>query len=176
MITRNYIITGAPGTGKTSIISELKSRGWNCYGEVARAVIIEESTADSDALPYRNTLAFTEKVVSQMSNHLIDCEEHEVNFFDRGLPDSAGYLLLEGIEIPTYLKEKIAKSRYEKKVFIAPFWEDIYTTDTQRLESAEVARDIDRALRKSYNMFGFELIEIPTGTVEERTNFILDNL
>jgi len=176
MFTRNYIITGGPGTGKTSIINELKNRGLNCYSEVARSVIIEESIKESNALPYKNTLAFTEKVVRAMRKHLKECRDHEINFFDRGLPDSAGYLIFDKIDIPAYLKEEIAKANYEHTVFIAPFWEDIYTTDSQRVESVETARAIADALRNSYAQFGFNLVEIPTGSVEERADFILNQV
>lgn len=176
MSTRNYIITGGPGTGKTSVINELKGRGWNCYSEVARAVIIEESSRGSDALPYQNTLAFTEKVVNHMKSHLLECSQNSINFFDRGLPDSAGYLIFDGIDVPEYLTTEINRSSYEKKAFIAPFWEAIYTPDTQRLESMETAKGIAIALRESYSRFGFELIDIPFGTVQERADFILSHI
>ncbi|MBL4703999.1 MAG: AAA family ATPase [Flavobacteriales bacterium] len=176
MPTRNYIITGGPSTGKTSVIDALNKRGYNCYGEVARSVIIEESRKGSDALPYINNLAFTEKVVNVMCGHLRKGIESEINFFDRGLPDSAGYLIFDGIDIPAYLIEEIRNSNYEKTVFIAPFWEEIYINDSQRFETAEKAKGITNALRESYTRFGFNLVEIPTGNIEERADFVLSHV
>ena len=176
MSTRNHIITGGPGTGKTSIVNELEKRGWKCYGEVARDVIIQESLVDSDALPFKNALAFTEKVVKAMKTHLKECRNSAVNFFDRGLPDSAGYLMFDKIDVPEYLNEEINKSDYQKIAFIAPFWEEIYETDTQRIESADTAKAIADSLRESYAKYGFNLIEIPTGSVDERADFILNRI
>ncbi|MBT5403089.1 MAG: AAA family ATPase, partial [Crocinitomicaceae bacterium] len=42
MSSKNFIITGGPGSGKTAIINELSHRGIPCFSEVARSVIIQE--------------------------------------------------------------------------------------------------------------------------------------
>lgn len=176
MSSKNFIITGAPGTGKSSIIEELKKRGVQCYGEVAREVIIEETAAQSTALPNKDVLAFTEKVVAKMKEDLAESDQYDLCFFDRGLPDSAGYLLLENIDIPAYLTEEIKHANYEKTVFITPFWEAIYRTDEVRYETADHAKAIADALRKSYTHFNYKLIEIPTGTIDERADFVLEKI
>ena len=41
-------VYGAPGTGKTSIINELKKRGYECSEEISRNIIIEQ-------FKYKNT-------------------------------------------------------------------------------------------------------------------------
>ena len=45
-----YIITGGPGSGKTSIIEALKNRGFLCVDEVARQIIQEKTKIGGDAL------------------------------------------------------------------------------------------------------------------------------
>ena len=40
MITKKIVITGGPGTGKSSIINELTKRGYTCYEEISRQVIL----------------------------------------------------------------------------------------------------------------------------------------
>jgi predicted ATPase len=176
MTCRKYIITGGPGTGKTSIINELTNRGINCYSEVARSVIIQELAAESNALPNKDVLAFTKRVVKIMRMNLNECDKHLLNFFDRGLPDSAGYLWSEGVETPDYLTEAITKADYENIVFIAPFWKDIYTIDNQRIESPEVAQKIDTAIRHVYSNFGYTLKEIPLLPVKQRVDFIITEI
>ena len=54
-----------------------------------------------------------------------------------------------------------------------PFWKDIFANDAQRLESITEAMNIDKALRKAYTNLGFELIEVPQGTIDERVDFVL---
>jgi len=38
-INKKVVITGGPGTGKTSVIKELMDRGYKCYDEGSRDVI-----------------------------------------------------------------------------------------------------------------------------------------
>ena len=38
-INKKVVITGGPGTGKTSVIKELMGRGYKCYDEGSRGII-----------------------------------------------------------------------------------------------------------------------------------------
>ena len=176
MSSKNFIITGGPGSGKTAIINELSHRGIPCFSEVARSVIIQEMHVQSDVLPFKNVLAFTKKVVTTMQSDLTQCTNETVNFFDRGIPDSAGYLVYENVKIPSYLDDAITNSNYEKDVFIAPYWQAIYATDNQRIESANKAKGISEALRTVYTQYGFNLIDIPFLPVADRVEFILSQI
>jgi predicted ATPase len=176
MASKNYIITGAPGTGKTSIVEELHQRGYACHGEIAREVITEEQEKKSGIHPASDVLAFTKLVVDKMKNRQHVSATDELCFYDRGLPDSAGYLMLDNIEVPEYLIQEIKNATYQKVVFITPFWEEIYLTDGVRFETADEAKAIAMALRQSYTHFGYNLMEIPKGTVDERVDFVLNEI
>ena len=39
---KKFVITGAPGTGKTSILNHLKTKGYNCIDEISREIISEQ--------------------------------------------------------------------------------------------------------------------------------------
>jgi len=45
---KRYILTGAPGSGKTSIILALQSRGYDVVEEAATAVIAAEQAQGND--------------------------------------------------------------------------------------------------------------------------------
>ncbi|MGH1553294.1 AAA family ATPase [Streptomyces sp. L7] len=58
---KRYILTGAPGAGKTTILRRLKADGFDVVDEAATAVIAREQ-AEGDAEPWTRQ-AFVEKVV-----------------------------------------------------------------------------------------------------------------
>ena len=63
------------------------------------------------------------------------------------------------------LGQHILKSSYEKQNF-----------DNERKENFEQACDIHNYIAKTYTSLGYTTIEIPKFNVEERVNFILENL
>lgn len=62
------------------------------------------------------------------------------------------------------------------KVFVLPPWEEIYESDEARYENYDQAKLIYTHLQETYSNYGYQLIVVPKGTVEERVNFILQNL
>ena len=58
---KKYIITGAPGTGKTTLINLLKPI-IPCMEEVARKVIISEQENNKNGVPWENINRFIELV------------------------------------------------------------------------------------------------------------------
>ena len=53
-------------------------------------------------------------------------------------------------------------------------WEEIYITDNERYENFEQALAIHNHLEKTYIALNYSIIDVPTGTIEERTDFILN--
>ncbi|MFM7024137.1 MAG: AAA family ATPase [Flavobacteriales bacterium] len=172
---QRIIITGGPGTGKTTILNQLQSKGYNTFEEVARIVIKEELIAGSDALPWKNLDAFSKKVLPlQIINHSKALSG--LNFYDRGIPDIAAYQLHSNQSVFKELEEAIALHRYHNDVFITPPWKEIYLNDNERKETFEKACEIHFRLSETYANFGYRLIEVPQLTTEERVKFILDHL
>jgi predicted ATPase len=79
-------------------------------------------------------------------------------FFDRGVPDMLGYAALFGFDYPPGRKAA-TMYRYSKRVFFAPAWEQIYTTDEERTISYSVAKAFGDDLREIYKQCGYELID-----------------
>ena len=57
-MNQRYIITGAPGTGKTAIINTLKERGYCCIDENSREIIAEQIKSKGEILPWKNPQEF----------------------------------------------------------------------------------------------------------------------
>ncbi|MDW7640613.1 AAA family ATPase, partial [Klebsiella pneumoniae] len=70
-----------------------------------------------------------------------------------------------------HLKNAIAKFRYNRTVFIAPPWREIYVQDAERKQSYDVAVATYHAMVKTYRLYDYQLIELPCVSVEERVDF-----
>lgn len=173
---KHFIITGAPSTGKSSVIKELIQRGYICHDEIARQVIKENQDKNNNLVPWVDMLAFSDEVFFRMQKLLDSMEADTFCFLDRSMVDLIGYMEFAGKEAPSRYAEGAKQAGYSKRVFYMPFWEGIFANDEQRKESVEEAINIDNALRKAYTKLGFKLIEVPKGTVAERVDYILEVL
>lgn len=169
---KKFVITGAPGTGKTSILNHLKTKGYNCIDEISREIINEQIAIDGEILPWKNLSAFSERVFKLRESQFIN-SKNTLSFFDRGIVDIDAYMKVDNLEIPKHIEDSIKKNRYNTEVFYTPIWEEIYINDEERKESINHAKLIEHEILSSYTFYDYQLIKVPKGTVEERANFIL---
>ncbi|AZQ65459.1 hypothetical protein EI427_24930 [Flammeovirga pectinis] len=171
---RKFIISGAAGTGKTTLINALVQKNFTAIPEVSRQVITQEQELNSDGFPWLNIEKFTELVYQKSIVHLTNYKK--AVFCDRSLIDNIAYLDHQGKAIPNNLQQFPFQEFYHKKVFFAMPWKAIYTTDNQRPEPFEYHLSLSRVLHSTYKKYGFELIEIPFGSVQSRLKFVVDNV
>ena len=98
---------------------------------------------------------------------------HDLIFFDRGLPDIHAYLDYTKEKYHSYFEESSKKYRYDH-VFLFKPWKEIFISDNERYESFKEAELINTFIEKSYKNLNYSLIEVPFDTVEKRSNFILN--
>ena len=53
-------------------------------------------------------------------------------------------------------------------------WEAIYKSDSERFETFEESKKIHLHLEKIYKKFGYSIIDVPFGTIKERTEYIVN--
>lgn|SRR5690606_6917366 len=168
------VIAGGPGFGKTSVISGLEQLGYPVFHEISRHVLEEEKEKDSDILPWKNHKAFNEALFNaRVEQYKAGESVQGTCFYDRGLPDSIGYCIANNEEIPPSFLERAQTFRYFSKVFITPFWEEIYQKDAQRWEEIDFAKKVNESIEEAYRMCGYEVIELPKVSIGERISFIL---
>ncbi|MBA3603521.1 MAG: AAA family ATPase [Parachlamydiaceae bacterium] len=71
---------------------------------------------------------------------------------------------------------EFCNSLYNKKVFLAPPWKEIYCNDTEIKQSFEEALEVYDHLFKIYSDFGYEVIELPKTSVESRADFVISHM
>lgn len=174
---RKVVITGGPGTGKSTLIDELGSRGYHCMPEISREITEMARKNGIEQLFLKNPMLFSEMLLEGRENQYKKASSIETKlvFFDRGIPDVHAYMNYISIDYPEIYIEKSKLYRYDT-VFIMPPWEEIYITDKERYENFEQSLAIYNHLRKTYHALNYKLIEVPLGDIALRTDFILDRL
>ena len=170
-----FIITGGPAVGKTTLLESLRKRGHKCMDEVARQVIEEELKKKSNLVPWIDLHNFNMVVLERQIKQHANVSE-ELHFFDRGIPDSIGYLRLGGKEVHPEIHLAAKRRRYNKKIFFLEPWKEIYVNDEVRKEPFEYALKISDHIKNAYLELDYEIISVPKTPVEERVEFILKEI
>lgn len=174
---RFFVITGGPGSGKSTLIDALAAAGVRTMPEAGRAIIRDQVAIGGDALPWKDRLAFAgQMLVWELRSWHEAAEGEGAVLFDRGVPDILGYLTMNDIPIPEHIEKAAELFRYNPSVFIAPPWRGIYAQDDERRQSwAEAETTYDMMVR-IYAGLGYELVLLPLAPVGERVRFVMNRL
>jgi predicted ATPase len=168
-----FVITGGPGSGKSTLIEGLAAAGFEVAPEAGRAVIKEQVAAGGRALPWADTLLFAEEMLRRdLGTYESKLTHKGPVYFDRGIPDVIGYLCLIGQPIPSAMHKAAAANRYNRRVFIAPHWPEIFARDSERKQTLEEAKRTYTAMVATYTTCGYELVELPRVPVAARVEFV----
>lgn len=171
------IITGGPGTGKTSVINYLEVKGFVCVHESGRSIIKHQLKINGSKLPWMDREGYAQEMYLQaICDYLRIQAVNAFSFFDRGIPDVIGYLQLCKLPVPDNIRHSAKTYLYNPKVFITPPWREIYVNDTERKQTFEEAVATYQVMVDVYKLLGYEIVEIPKITVAERADFILSRL
>ena len=169
------IITGAPGTGKTSIINYLNKQGYECVKEGTRNILNTSINENSNIKSWKDIPDFSKLIFNYREKEVLKIRD-SITFFDRSIIDTYSYMKMEKMNIPDKFTLSIQKNKYHKKVFYTPIWEEIYKIDNERKENIMEARKIEQNIIKIYSSFSYEMIMIPKSSIKQRVNFIFNNL
>jgi predicted ATPase len=170
------VLTGGGGSGKSTLVNELKKSGFSAFPEVAREVIRKNLALGSDALPWKDVVSFSRDVQEGMMRDYNLAGNQGIYFFDRCLLDVKAYLELGNITVYPELEDFIATHIYYPKVFVAPPWRAIFEQDDERMETFEEAQKAHDQLTETYRQQGYELVELPLVSPAERVQFIRQKL
>jgi predicted ATPase len=176
-IERFLVVTGGPGSGKTTLIDALRAQGFQAMPEAGRAIIQDQVAIGGAALPWADRLAFSELMLGWELRSYREAQAHYGPVvFDRGVPDVIGYLSLCGLPVGDHVARAAELHRYRREVFIAPPWPEIFTQDAERKQSLNEAEATYHALAGAYERCGYGLVPLPRVPVAERVRFVLSRI
>jgi predicted ATPase len=177
MSDRFFVVTGGPGAGKTSLITELSRRGFHTIPESGRAIIREEMAHGGNALPWADRMAYAERMLERDFRAYEDAQALSGPvIFDRGLPDIMGYLTLCGLPVPPQVAAAAKAARYNAHVFLAPFWDEIFTQDIERKQTRAEAEATCAVMRETYAALGYQVRELPRADITSRADYVCAQL
>lgn len=145
--------------------------------EAGRAIIQDQVAIGGTALPWADRLVFAELMLGwELRSYHEACGFAEPVFFDRGVPDVVGYLRVCGLDVQEHMRTAATKFRYNKQVFLAPPWPEIFHGDAERKQSWEEAVATFESMASTYESLNYEVVLLPLTSVEERAEFVVRQL
>jgi len=170
---KRIIITGAPGTGKSTLLESLQKRDMIVFKEASRKLIKEESKKSNPALPWINLPKFAELCLQEMVLQYQQAIPNQLNFYDRAIPDIIAYLKNGDEKISNQYYSILDELEYHPIVFYTPTWRKIYTQDNERPQTYQESLCIADYIYETYEELGFQLIKLPLKNPEQRADFVM---
>jgi len=172
---KRFILTGAPGAGKTAIIRQLELDGFSVVEEAATDIIaLEQSCGVVEPWRYPS---FIDAIIELQRRRQLRAshEPDEVQFHDRSAVCTAALAIFLGYPFSDALSRELKRVEmeavYQKRVFFIQSLGFITPTEARRI-NLEGALRFERVHQEIYSNFGFELVLIAPGSVLDRANAI----
>lgn len=175
MSERFVVLSGCSGGGKSTLLAELRRRGFAVVEEPGRRIVHEERAVGGAALPWIDPAAFARRALA-MATSDFDAAEGGAGwtFFDRGLVDAA--CALQHVAGEPALDRLGQARRYGSTIFLAPPWPEIHVADPERGHGFDEAVAEYARLERAFPALGYQVVVLPRIDVAARADFLLSRL
>jgi predicted ATPase len=166
-----FILTGAPGSGKTSIIRQLELGGFGIVEEAATDIIALQQT-QGIAEPWTKPSFIDAVTLLQRERQLKAAMlSGEIQFHDRSIICTVALAKYLEYPIPDILRRELDRLRkeriFEQRIFFIQNLGFITATEARRISFEETLR-FEKIHEETYRDFGFEICFVPAGDLSDR--------
>jgi len=171
---RKIVISGGPCCGKSTLIRQLKRKGFSIIPESAREIIQKRKgfKATHEEILYRQrAIAAKQYEMEARAERELD---NQIVFLDRGLVDNLAYCSIYLGGIPKDIGSIVKESKY-RTVFVLdplPFVHDGLRTEKGQEEALRIHKEII----KHYSQEDYNLLNVPVLSKKERLQYVLDKI
>mmetsp|Transcript_58168 Transcript_58168/g.138463 ORF Transcript_58168/g.138463 Transcript_58168/m.138463 type:complete len:248 (+) Transcript_58168:144-887(+) len=178
-------ITGGPGSGKSSIVQALKSRGMTTVPEAAIQIIndLNEELGVDGQKEWRRShkdefqLRVTTKQAS-LEASAMKTSTKGLAFCDRGLLDGLGYCRHFKQAVPADVAAIAEKARYDQVFLLETLPEEVFAARGQdgRTSGRQDSLAISRCIEEAYQEHGHTPVHVPVMPLEQRVAWVLEQI
>jgi predicted ATPase len=172
---KSFILTGAPGSGKTAILRQLELDGFSVVEEAATDVIaLAQARGISE--PWRHP-SFIDLVADLQRRRLLraSSEPDGIQFHDRSAVCTAALAEYLGHPASDILSRELGRIKqaaiFQRRVFLIRNLGFITPTKARRI-SFEESLHFETIHEETYRRFGFEIFYVEAGSVSDRVGAI----
>ncbi|WP_109488859.1 AAA family ATPase [Occallatibacter savannae] len=168
---RRFILTGAPGSGKTAILRQLELEGFSVVEEAATDIIAASQNLGIPE-PWRSASFIDDIVQLQRARQLRASQQSDqIQFHDRSVICTAALANFLGYGISPTLSAELELIRretiFERQVFFIRNLGFITNTEARRITFEETLR-FEKVHEQIYRAHGFELVYVDKAPLQDR--------
>lgn len=176
-MAREFILTGAPGAGKTVILRQLEADGVDVVEEAATDVIALDHGRGVDE--WWRSPTFITDIARLQLQRAAKPAMGAVRVSDRSLICTLALAEYLGHPVPEALIASIGSAidagQFERRVLFVELLGFITRTEARRISFADSQR-FERFHIDAYERFGFELVRVPPLPIDERVALVRSHL
>jgi len=173
--TEIHVIAGGPCSGKTTILHALRARGYRVEVETSER-LLEAGIAEgrTSAEIRADPVEWQRRVFGEDHRLFESLPTDALVFTDTSFIEDLVFGRRAGIVAGPNLVSWLRAKRYKKVFFLDPL--QSYEQSQVRMESHAVAHQISGQVRECYRAYDYELVVVPSASVDERLALILSHV